>query len=106
MRSESFPLVNAAHEVRPMNGGIFQPSTRIGTSLRGALTLNTPGVVAPLRPVRVSIFAESKPRSAAKRADAKSAPPVRRIVEKNRFRGDMAPARLHLLQTKSTLHRR
>src|SRR5882757_6579551 len=97
MRSESLPFVNAAHDVRPMNGGIFQPSTRIGTSLRGALTLNTPGVAAPFRPVTDSIFAESNGRSAAKRAAAENAPPSRRIVEKKRFRGDIARLELHLL---------
>src|SRR3989442_14875631 len=40
--SSFLPSTKPAHEVSPMNGGIFQPSTVTGKSLRGALTLNTP----------------------------------------------------------------
>lgn len=45
-----------------MNGGICQPSTLTFTSLRGAVTLNTPSasLSTPLRPVAVSIFTVSK----------------------------------------------
>src|SRR5882724_9114544 len=62
--SAPLPAVNAAHEARPMNGGIFQPSTWIGRSFRGAVTLKTPLFAAPLRPVIASIRSEEKPRSA------------------------------------------
>jgi hypothetical protein len=33
---------NAAHDVRPMNGGIFQPSTATSTSVRGNETFTVP----------------------------------------------------------------
>src|SRR6266540_4048499 len=60
--SSFFCSVNAAHEARPMNGGIVQPSTEIFTSLRGEVTLKTPSLVlsAPFKPMICSILAVSR----------------------------------------------
>lgn len=59
--SDFTPDVNAAQLVSPMNGGIVQPSTEIGRSLRGAVTLKTfsAWVNVPFIPVSCSIFAVS-----------------------------------------------
>src|SRR5207253_3406528 len=53
MRSSFIPSLKAAQEVNPIKVGIVQPSTPIFTSLRGAVTLNTPSSLfnVPLRPV-------------------------------------------------------
>ena len=45
------PGVNAAHEVSPMNGGIFQPSTSTVTSPRGNETFTTPSAFSGFAPV-------------------------------------------------------
>lgn len=57
MISDLPPALKAAQLVRPMNGGIVQPSTATGTSLRGAVILKTPSasIRVPFRPVTVSI---------------------------------------------------
>ena len=57
MASAFLPSMNPAQLVRPMKGGIFQPSTDTGRSLRGAVTLKTPSAAlhAPLRPVSCSM---------------------------------------------------
>src|SRR5713101_1827812 len=49
--------LNAAHDVRPIDGDIFTPAMITDKSLRGTDTLNTPSFSsrAPLAPVRLSI---------------------------------------------------
>ena len=55
------PAWNAAQDVRPMNGGIAQPSTETLMSALGDVTLKTPScsLSVPLRPVISSIRAVS-----------------------------------------------
>src|SRR5256885_1868278 len=59
MASSFVPSLNAAHDVRPIKGGRTEPSTTIFTSLRGAVTLNTPSSLfkVPLRRVISSMRA-------------------------------------------------
>jgi hypothetical protein len=59
--------VNAAHEVNPIKGASRTCSTVIATSFRGLLTLKVFSFSfdTPLRPVMDSIFAMSRPLSAA-----------------------------------------
>lgn len=57
------PGVNAAHEVKPMKGGIVQPSTCTGTSLRGNETLTTLSDVSGLPPVAEATTAASMLRA-------------------------------------------
>src|SRR4051812_37025767 len=68
MRSLFLPVVNAAQEVRPMNGGIVQASTEIFTSLRGWVTLKVASfsLYLPFRPVISSILTVSTFGAAAK----------------------------------------
>ena len=56
MASLVLPSMNPAHDVRPMNGGSFQPSTDTGRLLRGAVTLKTPSAAfhVPFSPVSCS----------------------------------------------------
>src|SRR2546426_5825089 len=68
--------MNAAHEVSPMNGGIFHSSTFTATSLRGAVILNTPSAAlhAPLKPVICSMrLVSSATAGAASRVTKRSA---------------------------------
>src|SRR6184192_4178662 len=57
MTSPIFASVKAAHEPSPMNGGIFQPSTAIFTSVRGEVTLKTTSAAlqVPLSPMTCSM---------------------------------------------------
>src|SRR5438034_1855893 len=65
--SSFLPSTNPAHVVRPMNGGIFHPSTETGRSLRGAVTLNTPSAAlqVPGSPVICAIRLVSSAACAA-----------------------------------------
>lgn len=52
--------MNAAHDVRPMNGGIFfHPSTSIGRSSRGNETFTTFSATSDLAPVMLATRAAS-----------------------------------------------
>src|SRR5262245_24472216 len=54
------PGTNAAHDVRPMNGGILaQPSTSTFTSSRGNDTLTTLSLVSAFPPVAAAMRAVS-----------------------------------------------
>src|SRR6266404_2235426 len=70
----SIPDLNAAQEVKPMNGGISHRSTETFTSVRGEETLNTPssGCSLPFSPVICSIRLVSRFLSAAKTPAAKA----------------------------------
>jgi hypothetical protein len=52
---------NETHDVRPMKGGIVQPSTETFTSVRGDVTLKTrsASMKVPFRPVTSSIRVRS-----------------------------------------------
>jgi hypothetical protein len=60
--------VKAAHELNPIKGASRTCSTVIATSFRGLLTLKvfSFSLSTPLRPVMDSIFAVSRPLSAAR----------------------------------------
>src|SRR5262245_36124472 len=82
MASACLPSIKPAHVVSPMNGGIFQPSTVTGRSLRGAVTLNTPSVAFqdPGSPVIWAIRFVSRAASAVGNSRAARASTGRNLV--------------------------
>src|SRR5262249_51644314 len=89
------PGVNAAQEVRPMNGGIAVPSTVTFTSFRGKLTFHTFSSLlnVDLAPVTCSIFAASI--GAAALATERCAAQNEQIRNKMQVRFMTSPLRKH-----------
>src|SRR5262245_3903338 len=78
MASAVLPWMKPTQVVKPMKGGIFQPSTDTGKSVRGAVTLNTAsaGVSVPFSPVIswMRLVSSLKSAACALRSDARANP--------------------------------